>query len=75
MYGILQHNHDNPIELYMCLGLWSNIRSQNTIWDQKKHSAGTGYRTARLGPKQKVGAFSVQICSSLQELILTESSG
>lgn len=36
-----QNNHDNPIELYMCLGLWSNGLSQNTIWDQREHTVGT----------------------------------
>lgn len=31
-----QNDYDNPIELYMCLCLWSNHSSQITIWDQRE---------------------------------------
>lgn len=33
----LRH-HDDSTEFYMCLGLWSNHSSQNTIWEQRERT-------------------------------------
>lgn len=51
MYGILLNKHDNPIELYMCLDLWSDDLNQKAIWDQKEHAVGTGWGMSRLNLK------------------------